>query len=167
MVLVVPPEKFSASAEMFRAKQVFLSPRGTDTFASCADLSRNVIVTSVFHGPMADIEGTLQSEGFDVFHGQWSDKVEVTGPEGNPIQDVYYVAAVSYISRESMPGLWMDAYPTSPTPQIVIRAMYDEFKSNGEIGSATYEEFLSMAKPNVVILNPSEIATFVLQKSEC
>ena len=62
----------------------------------------------------------LISEGFEVADGRWTDTIEVTGEGGNPIQDLYYVAAVSYQSREQMPGIWMDAYPTAPTPQANI-----------------------------------------------
>ena len=107
----------------------------------------------------------MKALGFNISNGRWTDgglEFEL----GQRSADAF-IAAVSYYSKEASPGLWMDAYPTPPTPQIVLRSIYDEFRANDEIGDVTYEEFLRLAHPNVVILSPGEIATFLAQKEEC
>ena len=167
MVLVVPYEEFPATAQKLGIKEAFLSTRGAQTLVTGAHLERDLVIHCQVNKALVDVQKELSEEEFSIHNGRWTDTIEVTGEGGHPIQDVYYVAAVSYQSREQMPGLWMDAYPTAPTPQIVLRAMYEEFAANGEIDSITYEDFLKKATPNVVILSPSEISTFVALKTEC
>ena len=165
MVLTVPFDQFPAAAKVAHGKDVFLSSQGSRVLVTLADISKNLIVVSTSDLPLEEAEAKLGAAGFNVSEGRWSDPslaIEASVPASDA-----YVAAVAYQSRDSMPGLWMDAYPTQPTPQIVLRALYDEFKSNDEIGNASYEEFLKLAKPNVVILPPGEIATFLRQKEEC
>jgi hypothetical protein len=167
MVLVVPYEEFPSTARKLGIKEAFLSARGASTVVTGAHLERDLVIHCLANKALVDVKDELASQKFVTSNGRWTDTIEVTGEGGNPIQDVFYVAAVSYQSREQMPGLWMDAYPTAPTPQIVLRAMYDEFAANGEIDSISYEDFLKKATPNVVILSPSEISTFVALKAEC
>ena len=47
----------------------------------------------------------------------------------------------------------------------VLRTMFDEFRDTGEMEHISFEEFLQLANPNVVILTPSELRSFMDQKS--
>ncbi len=38
--------------------------------------------------------------------------------------------------------------------------MYDEFVEHGELGEVSYDEFVRLAKPTVVIVRPDELASF-------
>jgi hypothetical protein len=164
MVLVLPFDEFSKSALKFALKDVFVSARGTGTMITVADVSKDLILSATSPEPPAAVQKQLKSEGFNVSFGIWTDGAVAAA--GQPVQDAY-LAAVSYRSASATPGLWLDAYPGKPTEQIVLRAMFDEFNANGEIETVTFEEFLTHANPNVVILSPDEVATYILQKMEC
>lgn len=164
MVLTVPYEEFPAAGKRLGIHDVFVYEHGGHTHLTGADPHKSVLIASKTPASVEEVREHLKSAGFDVFSGQWSDQEASANGARN---GEAYVAAVAYRSRESIPGLWMDAFPTVPTPQIVLRAMYDEFKENHEIGNATYEDFLSSAKPNVVILSPGEIETYLASKEEC
>jgi len=164
MVLTVPFNDYPTVVKRLELLDVFVATHNKHTVMSAVDLKKNVLVTSTSELSVVDVKSQLESTGLHVFSGQWSD--QGLSQHQNGVQDAY-VAAVAFRSRESMPGLWVDAFPTMPTPQIVLRSMYDEFRANDEIGKVTYEEFIKFAHPNVVILNPSEVATFLAQKEEC
>ncbi len=164
MVLTVPFEDYASVAKRLALVDVFVAERNSHTHISAVDIQKQVLVTAASELPLKEVTKKLESTGLHVFPGQWSDQDQ--GGNGGTNCEAF-VAAVAYRSRESMPGLWMDAFPTMPTPQIVLRAMFDEFRSNDEIGNVTYEEFIKLAHPNVLILNPSEITTFVTSKQEC
>jgi len=166
MVLIVPFEGFPAAAKTFGAKEVFVSPRGTGTMITVAKPDKAWVLSAISPDPLAAVEKLLKADGFAVSQGLWTHVAESTTLAGHPIQEAF-IAAVSYKCDGPKQGLWMDAYPSRPTDQIVLRAMYDEFIANEEIDAVGYEEFLVHAKPNVVILGPDEIATFLMLKQDC
>lgn len=165
MILNVPYEEFPAAAKRIGAKDAFVSERPGGSVITAADPHKNVIVVCTCECSFEDVQRDLTKEEIKAAKGRWADASPIL--DGGVDGQGAYVAAVSYQSASHMPGLWMDAYPTAPTPQIVLRGMYDEFRENHEIGNVTYEEFLRWAHPNVVILSPSEIATYLSQKEEC
>jgi len=164
MVLTVPFSDYPAVVKRQELVDVFVSARNKHTLLSAVDLKKNVLITSSSELSPAEVKSHLESAGLHVFPGQWSEQDSTLNQNG--IREAF-VVAVAFRSREAMPGLWMDAFATMPTPQIVLRTMYDEFRANDEIGNVTYEEFINLAHPNVVILNPGEVATFLAQKEEC
>lgn len=134
------------------------------TRVSAADLQSGLIVSAT---PNLSVEATmreLESRGFKAGRGSWSDGVD-SGSHNS--SELPFIAAVAYKSRDDMPGLWVDASQDHPTHASVLRALYEEFQASGEIGSATLEEFIRAATPNVVILPPSEIEKYLNDKSPC
>ena len=164
MVLTVPYKEFPEACKRVGAKEIYLAPNGKGTLITVADLHKHVVVASKSDQSPLEISQELEAAGFTILQGRWGDNEPAFEESHN---STAFVAAVSYHSTEPMPGLWMDAFPTPPTPQIVLRTMFDEFRSNGELGEVSYEEFLKYAKPNVVILSPGDIATYLAQKEEC
>ena len=164
MVLTVPFNDYPTVVKRLELLDVFVLAHSKHTVISAVDLHKNILVTSTSELGVSEVKSRLESSGLHVFSGQWSDQDSKVSQNG--AQDAF-VAAVAFRSREAMPGLWVDAFPTMPTPQIVLRSMYDEFRANDEIGNVSYEEFIKLAHPNVVILNPSEVSTFLAQKEEC
>ncbi|MBL8086511.1 MAG: hypothetical protein JNM85_00390 [Chthonomonas sp.] len=102
----------------------------------------------------AELDAKLLAAGITVEHGAWSD-----GALDDSTQDLgtVHVAAVGYESGERRAGVWMDAYPKEPTVQEVLNNLYDEFMENGEVAEVSFEDFLRIAQPNVVILSPDQI----------
>ncbi len=49
----------------------------------------------------------------------------------------------------------------------VLKAMYEEFRATGELGDVAMEEFIRLANPNVVIISPNELLSYLLQKEDC
>jgi hypothetical protein len=165
MVLTVPYEEFAAACKRVGAKEVYLAPNGKGTVLTVGDLHKQVVIASKSDAPLTEVSEALESAGLNVFPGRWGDGSVEFAESSNGHSP--FVAAVAYQSNDSTPGLWMDAFPTPPTPLIVLRTMFEEFKANSEIGEVTYEEFVRYARPNVVILTPGDIATYLAQKEEC
>ncbi|HEY3783387.1 MAG TPA: hypothetical protein VGL56_20080 [Fimbriimonadaceae bacterium] len=165
MVLTVPYEEFAAACKRVGAKEVYLSANGKGTLLTVADTHKQVVIACKSSDSLEEISQALSGEGFTVLNGRWGDgSIELAEAVNG---HTAFVAAVAYQSHEATPGLWMDAFPTPPTPLIVLRTMFEEFKANSEIGEVTYEEFVRYAKPNVVILTPGDISTYLAQKEEC
>jgi hypothetical protein len=161
MVLRVEFDQFAPSVKrVLGASQAFVASHGSGSLASAADPKTGAIVLSEVSLPVEDATRTLAEEGLEVSMGSWS-------PSGAGLDAALgsaYVAAVAYSSDEPKPGLWMDAYSERPTLAEVLRTMYDEFRSNGEVPENTsLEEFIRLANPNVVILSPEEIGAFALR----
>lgn len=94
--------------------------------------------------------------------GRWSLSME---PEqDDPGHTEAFIAAVAYKSGEDTPGVWLDPYRTLPTSIQVIQNLYNEFRSTGELGEVSLEEFINKAHPNVVILRPHQIADLLKDK---
>jgi hypothetical protein len=164
MVLTVAFDEFpEAARRVAGAKDVYVSGHGQGSIITAADPHKNSLVVTHSSLSVPNATAQLESIGFNVFPGAWSESHGMNGIPGGEM----FVAAVAYASRDAVPGLWMDAYPTQPTPQIVLRAMFDEFAKNDEIGNVSYEDFIRAAHPNVVILGPSEIETYIQLKEEC
>ena len=158
----MPYEEYASAAARANVKDVYLADRPGGTLLTAAGLEQDLLLVSTTDVPREKVRTELEAKNLKVFNGRWSERgsVEEMGLVGGDA----VVVAVAYQSRESTPGLWMDAYATMPTQQIVLRAMYEEFRENDELGNVTFEEFVELSHPNVVILSPSEIATYASQK---
>lgn len=89
-----------------------------------------------------------------VREGEWSREAE-----GDQAVELY-VAAVAYRGKDGVPGLWVEAYVRAPMVMDVLRRMFDEFVASGDARSATFEQFMKSAQPNVLILSPDELRAF-------
>jgi hypothetical protein len=49
----------------------------------------------------------------------------------------------------------------------VLKSLFDEFRDTGELDEISFEEFVRQANPNVVIVSPSELQSFLTQKDGC
>lgn len=103
----------------------------------------------------------LEAQGLKVSDGCWALR-----PEELPVANdqTAYISAVSYRTRETKPGIWVDAYPQEPSPAEVLRRMYDEFRETGELGEVPFEEFMKLASPNVVVISPNEVRRYLAMK---
>lgn len=123
-----------------------------------------LIVESRCPAGMAGAREALSAAGLEARIGRWSLDGEGGAHWHRGAGTCPWVAAVAYVSREPKPGLWMDAYPTEPSPTQVLRAIYEEFRETGELPPVAFEEFIRYAQPNVEVLSPQAAASFAAQK---
>lgn len=140
---------------------VFVSARSASCIVTAADPTRQIIVTSVSAMTLEETQAKLQEAELSVHKGEWSLDLDAT--EQGTACDLT-VAAVAYETTEDRPGLWVDAWEAPPAISQVLLACYEEFTSHGEITEMSFEEFVRVAKPNVVIVSPDEQRDFVRQR---
>ncbi|MBI3720930.1 MAG: hypothetical protein HY248_00125, partial [Fimbriimonas ginsengisoli] len=56
-------------------------------------------------------------------------------------------------------------YEDPPTQLQVLRTLYDEFRETGEVGDVSFDAFVRMAQPNVLILSLAELREFLRSKA--
>ena len=165
MTLHVPFEQFSKTVlRMLTTKDVFVSAHGSGTLVTATDGHNDVLVASHTDLTIAQTKVRLMEADLEPHDGVWKlgDLQEVDCDE----RCEAYISAVSYKSSESMPGVWVDAHRTQPTEVQVLRVMYDEFRETGELNEVSFEEFVRLSEPNVVIVPPYEIQRYLAKKSE-
>lgn len=166
MILHVEFDQFAPTVErLLHAKEAYIRHHGGTTVVSAAQPDKHAVVASSVRETVEHVRSRLEKEGFEVHEGEWTDAGE--SPADRLGDRQCYIAAVSYVSREKMPGLWLDAYPAEPVTGSVLRAFYDELEGNGEIAEVSFEEFIRLANPNVVIIGPSEIQSYLNDKENC
>jgi hypothetical protein len=162
MILQVPFEQFAPTVKrVLQHKEAFVTARGPATLATAASEDRTTMVVSLGSFNVADGRANLEKSGLEVFDGSWhteglfDTEVETATP---------FVAAVAYASQEAVPGLWVDAFETLPTHMAVLRALYDEFSETGQISEISFEEFVRLARPTVVIATPEDLHSYVSER---
>lgn len=162
MTLRVPFEQFSETVRrVVGVHEAYLVPTETGCICTAFDIGKRVRVLTKESGPPQAAREKLEKSGMKIRPGYWAEGDEDV-PE--PLPPVPYIAAVSYHSGNHQAGVWVDAYETLPTVAQVLRALYDEFTGTGELQEVPFEEFVRLARPNVVIVTPSELASFVSAK---
>ena len=163
MTLHVPFEQFAKTdLRMTQTKDVFVSPHGFGTLATAADPEKSLLVISHSDHALAAAKQKLTQAGLEPHDGIWKLTDEVLTEEMAPSEA--YIAAVAYKSGDTMPGVWVDAHATLPTQIQVLRAMFDEFRQTGELPDVSFEEFVRLSEPNVVVVSPNEVQSFLEKK---
>jgi len=163
MTLQVDFDQFADAVQRHtKTTHAYLSRHEGRTLVTAADPAINFIVASIAKQDIDEVESLLKKAGFTSSKGAWH--------EGHDIHangsDSAFIAAVAYVSGDEMPGVWVDAYSELPTQAMVLKALYDEFRQTGEVGESSFEEFVRQANPNVVIVSPNEIESF-LEPKDC
>lgn len=123
--------------------------------------SAGVQIVSLFQGGEEDVERTLSAEGLRTMRGVWV--TEASLEHLARVAGEAHIAAVAYQTPDG-PGVWMDAFPTPPSEGEVLRAIFDEFVTEGLLVARDFDTFLDEAKPQVRVLGPEEIERFLKQK---
>lgn len=167
MTLQVSFDQFPETVKRLLAlEEAYLAPHTSGrTLVTSAKPDKSIVVASLtsMAGDLASEE--LTKAGMKVFHGTWLMPEDIMTSDLAPTQT--YIAAVSYKSSGERAGVWVDAYPALPTQVSVLRTMYDEFRQTGEMDDVTFEEFMQLGNPNVVIVSPAEVEAFLRQKEGC
>ncbi|MDR3691533.1 MAG: hypothetical protein P4L46_19290 [Fimbriimonas sp.] len=166
MTLNVPFEQFAETVQrVLETKEAYVSAAGAGCLVSAADVGKGFIVASRTDQTAAATKAKLEPAGFTVYDGAWTLAVD-SQFHAEP-QAEAFIAAVSYRSGETTPGVWVDAFPTMPTQVQVLRALYDEFRQTGELPDVSFEEFVRLSDPNVVVVTPNDVQSFLERKAEC
>ncbi len=163
MTLQVPLSEYAVTIQRVLGVQdayVSRTPRGV--LVTSASPSASVVAISN-EEPEA-VRDQLAAQGVTCFEGAWHTEISADLLGGG---DQTYVGAVAYKTGEDQPGIWVDAFGFQPTQVQVLRAIYDEFRSTGEVDDIPFEEFVRQAHPNVVILTPIDLHSFVEAKGNC
>jgi len=164
MVLTVPLEDLAATAERLNLPQsAWLSRMGPVCRVSVANPDRNLLLRSDSGYTIAETRKRLEKQGFECFDGLWS----ADGEGGEMPSAAYWISAVSYKSGEGKPGLWVDAVPHRPLVGDVLKAMYEEFRGQGELEGVDLDAFIRLLDPTVIILDPGEQDQFVQRHLAC
>jgi len=164
MTLRVPFDLFSETVRRVCAtNEAYVAPTETGCICTAFEPTKGIRVLAKESGPGKAAREKLEKSGMKVSPGYWADGEEDV-PE--PAPRVPFVAAVSYDASNHLPGVWIDAYNELPTAAQVLRAMFDEFSDTGELHEVSFEEFVRLAKPNVVIVTPSELISYVAAKDQ-
>lgn len=166
MTLHVPFDQFAKTVTHFLStKDVFVSAQGFGSLLTAAQPEKGLLIVCHADSAPTSTKEKLVQDGMTCFEGAWKLSDDVTTEEEGLTEA--YIAAVSYKSGESMPGVWVDAHRTLPSQVQVLRVMYDEFRETGELPEVSFEEFVRLSEPNVVIVSPHEIQRFVDRKGDC
>jgi hypothetical protein len=165
MTLHVEFEQFAEAAKRhLKSPYAYISRFENRTHVTAADPIANVMVSASSKLSPEEAKQALIGAGIEVGHGGWA---ESSHGVSDSLGELPYVAAVAYKSAEEMPGLWIDAFLDAPTPATVLKSIYDEFRQTGEVGDMSFEEFIRLANPNVVIVSPPEMERFLSEKNGC
>jgi hypothetical protein len=164
MTLQVPFEGFAKAAQTYAStKAVFLTSHPSGTVMTCVNPERSVHVVAVSKLPLDEARTALAAEGLEVLEGIWTEDGNVDLEQDTLA--AAYVAAVSYHSNQNVPGVWVDCYPDQPNHVQVLRAMYEEFRETGEVEDVTFEEFIRLSNPNVVVVSATELRSYLDAKA--
>lgn len=140
--------------------EVYATGSGRGIRLTAADPSKGMVIECRVLKAYDDAKACLESDGLSVLPGVWTQ----SNANGETIGADLTVAAIAYSTKEETPGLWLDAYEGTTTTGSTLKACYEEFLANGEIGELTFEEFVRVAKPNVLICSPDELREFARKK---
>jgi hypothetical protein len=159
VVLRVPFEDFpDAVRRLTGGTEVYLAASGRRTLVTAAKGTESVEALSP--EGLEPTRARLREAGLTARNGQWTasgSDLEVA--ELAPI----YVGAIAYIAEEGRPGLWVDGFDEPPSPNQVAKALYDEFLGNGEMREVSFEQFMDLAKPSIVVLSPEELRRYAAE----
>ena len=156
MLLRVEFSDFPKTAKEFASStHAFVTGQGKQCVVTSADVSKNLVVIAESDIDTGQTVDVLRSIGMTTQLGNWS--LDSLSSMGSDYRHELFLAIVAYVSKEDSPGIWVDAYPHEPTEAQVIKAIYDEFIEHGEIPEdVTLDDFVTLGKPNVLILSPPE-----------
>jgi hypothetical protein len=161
MVLRIGFDEFAATVKrLLPQPEAYVRGRTGGSVVTAADPSKNLIVVATSALDLQATRIALESEGVACFNGSWECDDPQEGEQPTPA----FVAAVAYRSREAMPGLWVDAFPFMPNQADVLQSMYEEFVHNAEVREIGFDDFIEFAKPNVLILSPEDLESFLRRK---
>jgi hypothetical protein len=165
MTLRVPFDAFpDAAKRVAGSDEAYVAGYARGSVVTSANPSKSVVVTALSKDDPAATMEKVRAHGMKPFEGSWSED-DLLQLEADPMSQAT-IGAVSYTTSESIPGLWLDAFPEQPTHVQVLKNMYDELRETGELGPVNFEEFVRLSSPNVVVVTPEQLRGFLAANVE-
>jgi hypothetical protein len=159
MTFRVDLENFASAVErLLGVKVAAISTRDGRSILTAADAQKGLVVGCSSGKPASEIRESLTAKGLELISGEWSESGDFSLDSCD--EQPSHIVAIAYKSRESTPGIWVDAFPHEPSNAEALKALFDEFESTGETAEVTFEEFVRLANPNVIVLSPEDVARF-------
>jgi len=163
MTLQVDFDQFADAVQRHtKTQHAYLSRHEGRTLVSVAAPATSLIVVAFSKLEIEETQAVLKKAGFTCSKGAWHEGHDIHASAADSV----YISAVAYTSGDEMPGVWVDAHAELPTQAMVLKRLYDEFRQTGEVGEVSFEEFVRQASPNVVIVSPQQIESF-LEPKDC
>jgi hypothetical protein len=163
MTLHVPLASFAELARTWGVKQAFVQATGDTVTLSAAHPTLDRLLLAKGKGVAEEFKSDLRTAGLEALTGTWNGVESLIALEEGE-EDWPYVASVSFVSSEDVPGVWVDAYRELPAQVTVLRRLFDDFRSTGELEDVAFEEFVRLARPNVVIVSPADLREYVREQ---
>ena len=161
MTLRVPFEGFAAAArEILGVERVYALEGAGGTYLSAGRAEGGAVVLCRVERPLSALRDELARQGLLVAAGAWS----LDGAAEMPT--IPYVTAIAYRTGAERPGVWIDAHFESRTTGASLQTLYDEFERDGELGAASFEEFLEATAPTVVEIAPDDLFAFARRNAQ-
>ena len=161
MVLRVNPENFAAEVKnRLKVSEVYVMASGRHTLATAGDPSTGLLIEAKFRSTLAKTLDTLEKASLAAKPGSWC-----TGERDEMLEQTPYMVAIAYRSEESTPGLWLDSDIHEISVAEALKRMYDEFRDNGEIKEVSFDEFVRVIRPNVMIVPPHQLHGWADEKA--
>lgn len=135
---------------------IYLARQGVVKTASSHDHERGLTIMCTCVHPLTEVSETLQAMGRSVKNGRW-----ISGQDAQEIDQDFWIAGIAYRTEEDQPGLWMDAFPHPPTASEILTSLLDEFVSEGVVDDQDRDQFAKWGSPNIILLSPDEIQSFL------
>ncbi len=157
MVLRVSSDRFAVEVKQRLGKaEVYLNPKGRRTVATAGIPESQLVIAAEFHAEIEQTRAELAGQGVTAHEGLWCETLDEM-----EVSDIsVFTIAVSYRSEGAKPGLWMDADLHEISTGEVLKRMYDEFRANGEIKESSFDEFVKVIEPNVLVVAPHQLAAW-------
>ena len=165
MVLQVAFEDFGPAVHrVFGGKvDAYICQNIDHVVATAGKSGDETIVVSTTDQSEEDAKAALVGQGLKVFLGRWTDDLILADLESG--SRTMYIAGVGFKAVSGAPGIWIDAFPVLPTQVQVLKAMYEELSQTGEMAEVSFEEFVRLAEANVVIASPSDLKSYLANKT--
>lgn len=164
MTLQVPFEQFAAAAKrVLNVREAYVTRHANGSLVTSCSANSTTVVAALASTTPEETKAALAKKGLEVYDGAWS--AEGLVDLGDACLSEAHIAAVAYDSSDGRPGIWIDAYESTPTPAQVLKTMYEEFRGTGETSDVSFEEFVRLANANVVLVSPSQLRGFLQEKA--
>lgn len=162
MTLTVPFSEFASTVKrVLGVSDVYFTQSGKGWSVTAGQPVRQAVVVTQVDLEVDGLRKTLSDAGLHLHEGRWGEAASSDSVRS----DELYFAAISYVSSEGKPGIWLDAFHYLPTPKQALLAMYDEFRNQSEVSEAGFDDFVRLSNANVVIESENRLRHFADQKS--
>lgn len=162
MTLQVPFDAFPQTVgRALGIHEAYVARRGGCTLVTAGGLPNRPVVAAIAPLGLDATKAKLREAKFEVYEGAWLTE-GLADLDSTPEA---WVVGVAYESDDGKPGLWMDGFPEMPTQVQALRAFYEEFQATGEAPEVSFDDFVRLSNPTVVVVSPQDVRSYLAEKA--